>query len=109
MISFSKKQSNLSSLAGCLGVIPTPAAITGQLTDLATMLAIIAWTFGLSLGMSDPDDHLFIALGLWFGKLFDPKHLYGSGMLVYALLIKLLSSFPGVAGPSSVRRRASRQ
>ena len=63
MISFSKK-SNLSSLAGCLGVIPTPAAITGQLTDLATLLAIIAWTFGLSLGMSDPDELLFIALGL---------------------------------------------
>ena len=109
MISFSKKQSNLSSLAGCLGVIPTPDAIPGQLTDLATLLAILAWTFGLSLGLSDPDDHLFIALGLWFGKLFDPQHLYGFGMLVYAVLIKLLSSFPGVDGPSLVRRRAARQ
>ena len=99
----------LSSLAGCLGVTPTSAALTGQLTDLATLLALIAWTFGLSLGMSDPDELLFIALGLWFGKLFDPSHLVGSGMLVYALLIKLLSSFPGVAGPPSVRSRAARQ
>ena len=99
----------LSSLAGSLGVIPTPAALTGQLTDLATLLALIAWAFGLSLGMSDPEELLFIALGLWFGKLFDPSHLYGSGMLVYASLIKLLSSFPGVAGPPSVRSRAARQ
>ena len=99
----------LSSLAGCLGVIPTTAALAGQLTDLATLLALFAWTFGLSIGMSDPDELLFIALGLWFGQLFDPSHLYGSGMLVYASLIKLLGSFPGVTGSPSVRSRAARQ
>ena len=109
MISPKTLSKTLSSLAGCLGVIPTPAALAGQLTAWATLLALVGWTLGLNLGLSDPDELLFIALGLWFGTLFDPSHLYGSGMLVYASLIKLLSVFPGVTGSPPMRSRAARQ